>query len=116
MAINNKLIEIGELLDILGYSDVRSVRKFCEQNKIPLFNLGKKTYTVTDFLDIVIAKQLGRTYDNADEILKAISTDNKEELANLIDAPLEEKVKTDLKTKNRNSNAAKKLIDKLNAA
>lgn len=114
MAINNKLIEIVELLDILGYSDVRSVRKFCEQNKIPLFNLGKKTYTVADFLDVLIAKQLGKTYDNADEILKAISNDNKEELANLIEAPLEKNVKNELKSKN--SNAAKKLIDKLNAA
>jgi hypothetical protein len=116
MAINDKLIEMTELQDILGYSDIRSMKKFCKLNLIPLFNLGKKTYIVSDFLDIVIAKQLSKTYKNADAILNAISTDNKSELSNLIDAPSEARVKLSFNSKRKNSNAANKLIDKLNEA
>ncbi|HXD93315.1 MAG TPA: hypothetical protein VNX01_08885 [Bacteroidia bacterium] len=116
MSVTNDLIEINELLDLLGYSDLRSVRKFCMENKIPLFNLGKKTYTINNFLDAVIANEFSKNYSNADKILQAINDDDKAALANLIDAPTEQKVNTKFKKHKTNSSAAEKLLKKLNEA
>ncbi len=114
MAINDKLIEIRELLELLGYSDMRSLRNFCTENKIPLFNLGKKTYTVSNFLDIVIANEFGKNYSNADEILRAINDDDKDELVRLLDAPTEQRVKTKFKNNKPNSPAVEKLKKQFN--
>lgn len=117
MAISEKLIEVDELRNILGYSDIRSVKKFCMLKKVPLINLGKKTYIISNFLDLIVSNKLRETYSNADEILKAIDNDNKSELAKLIDAPSEPSVKSSFNSKNKSSSAAaKNLIDKLNAA
>ncbi len=114
MSINDKLIELRDLMEILGYSDMRSVKSFCVENKIPLFNLGKRTYTVSNFLDLVIANEFGKNYSNGDEILKAINDDDKEELIRLLEAPTERKVRDKYKTNVKNSPAAEKLIRKLN--
>lgn len=116
MSIHEKLIEITELIDILGYSDIRSVKKFCEQNKIPLMNLGKKTYTISNFLDLLVANELSKSYSNVEDILSAISLDDKSELSRLIEAPLEQSVVTSYKNKKQIGSAAQKLLDKLNAA
>lgn len=116
MSIHEKLIEIHELIDILGYSDIRSVKKFCEQNKIPLMNLGKKTYTISNFLDLLVANELSKSYSNSEDILNAIASDDKSELARLIEAPVEESVATSYKGKKQMGSAAQKLFDKLNAA
>lgn len=47
-----RLVSVQELGEILGYSDVRSVRSWCRQNDIPLFQLGKRTYTDSKLLDL----------------------------------------------------------------
>jgi hypothetical protein len=114
MSINDKLIELRDLMEILGYSDMRSVKSFCMENKIPLFNLGKRTYTVSNFLDLVIANEFGKNYSNGDEILKAINDDDKEELIRLLEAPTEKRGREKYKMNVKNSPAAEKLLRKLN--
>ena len=46
-----RLVSIQELGEILGYGDVRSVKSWCKESGIPLFRLGKKTYTDSKLLD-----------------------------------------------------------------
>lgn len=38
------LIAINELMTLLGYTDKRSVRNWCEKRRIPIIELGKKEY------------------------------------------------------------------------
>lgn len=75
-----KLVDIHSLLDILGFTDLRSVKRFCVSNKIPLFNLGKKTYTMSSFIDHLIETELtafvNSNYDNPSEVLKAVKEGN----------------------------------------
>jgi hypothetical protein len=47
----DRLVDIHELREILGYDDVRSVRNWCKRSGIPLFQLGKRTYTVSNHLN-----------------------------------------------------------------
>jgi hypothetical protein len=114
-----KLTEIGELADILGYEDERSVIKWCRKNKVPLFHIGKKTYTVKNFLDRFISEKLEQfvkaSFKNPKEILKAVSEDDKTELTRLLDAPIEIEEKTKFK-KRKNSQAADDFMKKLKAA
>lgn len=114
-----KLIEVSELAEILGYSDERSIENWCKKNKVPLFHIGKKTYTIKNFIDRFISQKLEEfvkaTYKNSDEVLKAIYEDDKAQLSKLIDAPLDKKAETKYKVK-KDSKAANDFISKLKAA
>lgn len=115
----DKLTEISELAEILGYSDQRSVESWCRKNKVPLFHIGKKTYTVKTFIDRFISEQLEKfvkaTFKNSDEILKAVYEDDKAEFSKLVNAPLDKKAEAKFKVK-KNSKAADDFITKLKAA
>jgi len=117
MPIINKLIEISELKELLGYVDERSIESWCKKNKVPLFHIGKKTYTINNFIDRFISQKLEKflnaNYKNPDEIMKAIKEDDKAELSKLIDAPLDKKTSIEYKA---NSKAADDFIKKLKAA
>jgi hypothetical protein len=55
----DRLVDIHELGEILGYDDVRSVRNWCKRSGIPLFQLGKRTYTLSNLLDRYLVDLLG---------------------------------------------------------
>ena len=99
----NKLIEIGDLVDLLGYVDERSIESWCKKNKVPLIHIGKKIYTVADFIDRFITEKLEQylnsNYKNADVILKAIKNDDKTEFSKLINAPVDKESATQFKLK-----------------
>lgn len=40
----NDLIDIYNLTEVLGYTDLRSIRKWCSKNKLSILVLGKKNY------------------------------------------------------------------------
>jgi hypothetical protein len=116
--VMDKLIEINELIELLGYVDERSITSWCKKNKVPLIHIGKKTYTVNNFIDMFISQKLeayvNSTYKDPDSILKAIREDNKEELTKLVNAPLEKKALT--KKIMLNSKAADDFLRQLKAA
>jgi hypothetical protein len=67
----DRLVDIHELGEILGYDDVRSVRNWCKRNGIPLFQLGKRTYTVSNLLDQYLGDLLGI---NSTSVVDSIAT------------------------------------------
>tara|TARA_R110002072_G_scaffold238939_1_gene396653 strand:+ start:50337 stop:50666 length:330 start_codon:yes stop_codon:yes gene_type:complete len=69
----DRLVDIHELGEILGYDDVRSVRSWCKRSSIPLFLLGKRTYTVSNLLDQYLGDLLG---DNLIPANDSIAKDN----------------------------------------
>lgn len=117
--ITDKLVEIGELINLLGYTDERSIESWCRKNKVPLFHVGKKTYTIRNFIDLFISQKMEEyvkaNFQNPDMILKAISEDNKTELSQLLNAPLDKSVSTKFKKK-ADSKAANDFMTKLKAA
>jgi hypothetical protein len=118
-SLTEKLVEINELIDLLGYTDERSIEAWCKKNKIPLFHVGKKTYTIRNFLDMFISQKLEEyvkaTYKNADVILKAINEDDKIELSKQLSAPLDKATLTKFKKK-ADSKEATDFMNKLKAA
>lgn len=58
MELQNELVEIQELSTILGYSELRSIREWCERSGIPLFKLGKRTYTFCSYIEDFIQKSI----------------------------------------------------------
>ena len=119
IGITDKLVEINELVDLLGYTDERSIESWCKKNKVPLFHVGKKTYTIRNFIDLFISQKLEEyvkaTYKNPDVILKAINEDNKTELSKLLNAPMDKTVSAKFKKK-IDSKQAEDFINKLKAA
>ncbi len=115
----SKLIEIKDLIDLLGYVDERSIETWCKKNKVPLIHIGKKTYTLNSFIDLFINQKLEQfikaNYKNPDEILKAVNNDDKTNLSKLINAPLDKDNSIKFKVK-KNSKAADDFIKKLKAA
>jgi len=68
----DRLVDIHELREILGYDDVRSVRNWCKRSDIPLFQLGKRTYTVSNHLNQYLGGLLRDSFITA----KDSTTDN----------------------------------------
>ena len=119
--MKEKLVEIESLLELLGYNDLRSVRRWCIKNKIPLFVVGKRTYTVANFLDLFLEKELklfvDSNYENPEAVMNAIDNDDKTTLVTLMEAPTTENVKIKFKkNKSEMGKAAKNLLDKLKSA
>ncbi len=114
-----KLIEIKELVEILGYVDERSIEGWCKKNKVPLIHIGKKTYTISDFIDRFISQKLEEyvnvTFQNPQEVLKALTDDDKIGLSKLIEAPLDKMALAKFKEKT-NSKAADDFMKKLKKA
>lgn len=114
-----KLVEIKELMDLLGYTDERSIESWCKKNKVPLFHVGKKTYTIRNFIDLFISQKMEEyvkaNYKNADVILKAINEDDKVELSKQLNAPLDKTSLTKFKKK-ADSKEAADFMNKLKAA
>jgi hypothetical protein len=115
----DKLIEISELVELLGYVDERSIESWCKKNKVPLIHIGKKTYTISNFIDLFISQKLEEyvkaTYKDAETILKAINEDDKVGLSKLLNAPLDKSTSKKFKTK-ADSKAAEDFLKQLKAA
>ena len=77
--LTDRLIDIDEMREILGYDDNRSVRTWCDKKTIPIFNLGKRMYTLRNFLEVhlenTIQKFAEDNYENSNEIMDAIKND-----------------------------------------
>lgn len=106
-----KLVDIKEILDLLGYEDERSVISWCSKNKIPVIKMGKINYVLINFIETFIETELNSfikmNYDNSEEILTSIQNDDKLELTKLLKAPVSNKVKKEYeKEKKRGSSAS----------
>lgn len=51
METKERLTEINQLKEFLGYNDLRSTKGWLSRNNITMINLGKRTYIKTDTLD-----------------------------------------------------------------
>ncbi|MDZ4786579.1 MAG: hypothetical protein SGJ02_10945 [bacterium] len=118
--MKEKLVDIQTLLEWLGYEDVRSVRVWCKKNKIPLFDVGKRTYTVADFLDIFLEKELKlfveANYEHPASILEAINNDDKTTFSTLVEAPVTDKVKKVFKNNKTMSKQAQDFLSQIKTA
>lgn len=118
--MKDKLIDINEIMELLGYDDLRSVKTWCGKNKIPLFTVGRKTYTIANFLNIFLEKELDclvmAHYQNPQEIMDAISNDDKLKLSDLIQAPVEQEVKKEYRKNVTRSKAAESFLKNIKTA
>lgn len=80
------LLEIHDLKDLLGYSDLRSVRSWCLKNNIPLVVLGRRTYTQRQLLvNYVDAKLLSTPVnDIAEHKTEAIRSGSMPQLSKVL--------------------------------
>ena len=56
--IRTDLIELSELMTFLGYTDLRSVLKWCKKHSIPFVKAGLKKYILSQNLTHIIDNQL----------------------------------------------------------
>jgi hypothetical protein len=112
--VKENLVDLNELMEILGYSDERSVKKWCKQNKVPLFHIGTRKYTLTNFLTTHIENLLGTfakaNFSNPDEILEAVKNGEKIQEAKLVVLPKKRE------EKKQHSEATKKFLTNIKAA
>ena len=59
MSNMDNLIEIGELMDFLGYKGETSAINWCIRNHIPVQTFGKKRYADRFAFNSLVAKSLG---------------------------------------------------------
>src|SRR6185437_11251200 len=106
------LIEINDIMDLLGYSDLRSVRKFCIANELPIINLGMRTYTIAKFLQVIIYNQLKKNYPNAEELINSIEN-NHSVSTKFVNKSINRPARQKFNLKTKHSSAAEKLIKNL---
>ena len=52
------LIEHSELMELLGYEDERSFKRWCDKQHIPIIKMGLKKYILSQYLTQCIDNQL----------------------------------------------------------
>lgn len=118
--MKEKLLELNELTELLGFTDKRSVIKWCNENKLLVLTLGKKKYIALDLLNAIIESKLTSffeaNFENPEQIIESIKNDDKVQIAELLIAPIENKVKREFKQKNNTSKASKDFLNNINAA
>lgn len=113
-----ELLELNELGELLGCKDTRTLVGWCLRKQIPVIRMGKCKYVAKAMVDQFVENELRKFYsghDNADQIIQAIERDNKDELAELLNAPATKQVKKQFRGK-VNSNAAQAFKEKFKAA
>jgi hypothetical protein len=118
--IQDKLIEMKELMEILGYADDRTVTKWCKAHNVPIFGVGSRKYTISSFLEIFLETELTKflcaKFENPEEVLSAIKSDDKVELSKLTGAPVSKEVKIRYQVKKTKSKEAEAFLNKLKSA
>ncbi len=118
--MRDKLIEISELADMLGFTDLRTIKKWCIKNNLPLMTLGKNTFTLTFFLNLFLENELKnfltQNFENAEEILEAVKNDAKIELAKLLKAPFSTKVLSEFNDSKNRSKASENFLKNIKRA
>jgi hypothetical protein len=54
---NLNLIGFQEMMKILKYKDKRSIKKWCEENRVPIIELGKNKFIDRSFLEKIISAE-----------------------------------------------------------
>jgi len=105
--MKNELIKLTDLADLLGHKDLRTIKIWCDDNSVPTMKLGKFYYTHNWLVDIALMRILHKESFvsglDADGIINALVSDDKVRLSELMDAPLDESVKSNSKNKNHES-------------
>ncbi len=118
--MNNKLVDIATIYDLLGYTDSRSVEKWCKENKLPIMTIGMRKYTIGNFLEIFIEREMKifieDNFSDAEDILKAVKNDDKAQLIELMDATYAKKIAKKFIEKKKRSSAAETLLNKIKIA
>lgn len=116
----DKLMNIDEIMELLGYNDTRSVETWCREHKIPLLKLGMVYYTISNFMDVFLEKEIEkfvlRNFDEPDKIMASIRNDNKSDLSERLSAPVERKVKRNYKEKVKRTKDTEDFINNLKAS
>ena len=99
--MKDKLLDINELVEILGYDSIRGVKTWCITHNIPIIKLGKRYYILEHFLNMRIQKEtkifIESKFENPNQIMDAIEKDDKIEISKLMNAPVDQKVKKEYK-------------------
>jgi hypothetical protein len=116
----NRLMKLDEIMELLGYTDSRSVESWCKERKIPLFGLGKEVYTISNFMEVFLESEVRKfvyaNYDEPEKIIDSILNDDKIELAERVSAPLETNSKKQYKSKVKFSKESEDFINNLKAS
>jgi len=71
------LIEHSELMELLGYEDERSFKRWCDKQHIPIIKMGLKKYILSQYLTQYIDNQLvifvKETFDNPQDYLEKLN-------------------------------------------
>lgn len=94
--ISHSMMTSEEIENFLGYDDLRSVKKWCKDNGVPLMKIGKRYMAHSWTIEIAFLKLLREESFNCghdgDAVIEAIANDDKTSLASLMESPLDEAI------------------------
>ena len=118
--MKNKLMKLSELGDLLEYSDQRSILRWCKQNQILIFHVGKARYVASEMIDKYFENKLkgfaNRHYDEPNQIMDAYHADDKLGLSESMEAPMTSRVKKQYRVKKERSKSAQEFLNQLKQA
>lgn len=113
-------MKLSQLAGLLEYEDMRSVVKWCSENKILIVYSGKAKYVSSNQINQFFEKQFKdftqKNYSNSFQIIEANNFDNKVGLSENMGIKLEPTVKKKYKEKTQRSKASQQLLNNLKSA
>lgn len=104
-----------QLMELLGYDDIRSLKKWCEQNEVPLIKVGLRyiahSWTVEVALLRIFQKEAFEYGLDGNALTNALVNDDKVRVAHLLSAPLDEEQEERFTTRNKIEGSCDDIID-----
>lgn len=95
MKIHDSLMKLEELMTLLGYKDLRTIKGWCSSNKVPIIPIGSSRFVHSWTVEIAILKEIQLAFARKDmdgaAVVSAIVNDNKQRLAELMESKSKKK-------------------------
>ena len=115
-----QFMTIENLGGILGFSDSRSIKKWCYKNNIQVLRAGKRNYVLSAMVDLHFSKEcekfIGVTNTNKSEIMEAIQSNNRLKLVELVNSSTSMKEKKNLKKSSVHSLQTNNFLENIKSA
>lgn len=104
-----------ELMEFLGYEDLRSLKKWCEANEVPLIKVGLRylahSWTVEIALLRILQVEANSYGIDGQDLINALANDNKLRVAHLLSAPVTQDEEESFVQKDLKSSSCDDLIE-----
>lgn len=109
------MIPSDQLMELLGYEDIRSLKKWCDKHEVPLIKIGQRyvahAWTIEVALLRIFQREAFQYGLDGNALTNALVNDDKVRVAHLMNAPIDEEQEESYSKRKKKEGNCDDLID-----